>query len=90
MDYELKCCTITNLYVNILFRNRGIGTKLLKKCFEISDEIVEFYELDDMTDRYNKKNNIYIKNGFYYVNVENGYAVGPEMIKNCNLKLNNK
>ena len=43
-----------------------------------------------MTDRYNKKNNIYIKNGFYYVNVENGYAVGPEMIKNCNLKLNNK
>jgi hypothetical protein len=84
IDKDLKSCTITNILVEINKRNKGIGTILLKKCFEICDKKVKYYELDDMSCRWNKCNNIYKKFGFTYLYIENGVAIGPEMIKNCN------
>jgi GNAT superfamily N-acetyltransferase len=81
VDYKSKCCNITNLFVDVKIRKKGIGTMLINECFKICDKIVNYYELDDMTDRWNKKNNIYLKTGFKYIDMDNGYANGPEMIK---------
>ena len=78
VDNSEKTATITNFFTQL--HNQGIGSKLL--CQVISDckEInINLIELDDMTDRYRKSNNIYLKFGFKYVDV-----YGPEMILHLN------
>lgn len=60
-------------------RGQGFGTKLLNNAIkEIKEKfpLVTAIELDDMTDRYLKSDNIYCKFGFRYVDIEEG----PEMI----------
>jgi len=68
---------IQALYVVPEGRGRGRGTELLRKCFE--ETRCKKYHLDDMSDRFLQKDNIYIKNGFTYINDGE-----PEMIKFCN------
>jgi hypothetical protein len=76
---------ITSFYVYI--PNNGYGTILLQELIKDIKELyrnIKTIELDDMTDRFRKNNNIYIKNGFNYINVNNdadgNECVGPEMI----------
>jgi GNAT superfamily N-acetyltransferase len=80
LDYKNKEVTITSLFVDIEKRNKGIGTLLLQKCFDYCKNFKKFL-VDDMSDMYDKKSNIYLKNGFRYIDYENGHAQGPEMIK---------
>lgn len=65
---------IQSLYVDYDKRGKGIGSELMKNCFE--ETKCKIYYLDDMSDRFLKKDNIYIKHGFKYVNDGE-----PEMIK---------
>lgn len=71
-------CNIDYLYTYAEFRFGGYATKLLQilDLFCIRHNIDEI-RLDDDSDRFGMNNNIYLKNGFIYV--ENGH---PEMIKN--------
>lgn len=69
-------CTITSFIIKEEYRNNGYGTFLLKKIIRYClKNNIKKIELDDMSDNFNKENNIYIKNGFRYI--ENGF---PEMI----------
>lgn len=69
-------CTILSLHVDELYRNNGYGTFLLKEiikyCMENNIKIIK---LDDVSDNFNKKNNIYTKLNFKYIS--SGF---PEMI----------
>lgn len=70
---------IKGLHVHPQYRNQGYGSKLLKKVIEDARQNNIFLiELDDMSDHFAKSNNIYLKNGFRYENVNDG----PEMYLN--------
>lgn len=63
---------ITFLSVEPNYRNKGIGTKLLKWfMLQVSHFGVIHVELDDCTDNYRKPHNIYLKYGFEYYNNNN-------------------
>ena len=71
--------TICNLVVNKKFRGQGYGTRLLRIAMdEIKKKNIHVIKLDDMSDRFRKKNNIYVKHGFKYINDN-----GPDMICYC-------
>ena len=68
---------IDDLYVNYKNRKLGIGTfLLLNACYLNLDKTIS---LDDMSNNYNKKNNIYAKLGFKYVSPD----MDPEMKTTC-------
>lgn len=73
-------CTILSLDTDINHQNKGHATKLLIKIEEFcrKNKVVKII-LDDCTDNYRKPNNIYLKNGFNYI--EDGF---PEMTKYLN------
>jgi GNAT superfamily N-acetyltransferase len=57
------------------FQGQGLGDKILKYAIQDAKTYqTKHITLDDMSDNYRKKRNIYSKNGFYYLE-ENG----PEM-----------
>ncbi|AYV76408.1 MAG: acetyltransferase GNAT family protein [Terrestrivirus sp.] len=69
---------IHNLWVEEQFRNKKIGTHLLRKLvIKMFDMGIVHIELDDMSDNYRKVRNIYVKHGFKYK-----YETGPEMYGN--------
>ena len=50
------------------YRRKGMGDYLLKRVIRYAKENnIKKIELDDMTDRMFKKDNIYLKNGFVYL-----------------------
>jgi hypothetical protein len=71
-----KCCTINLININNKYQNLGYGTLILSKLIDYckNNKIINIL-LDDMSDRFNEKNNIYIKNGFKYLQKD-----FPEMI----------
>jgi GNAT superfamily N-acetyltransferase len=73
INYE---CTIVSLFIEKEYRNKGYGTQLLNyvKQYCINKGLKRI-KLDDMTDNFNMKNNIYLKFGFKYI--DDGQ---PEMI----------
>lgn len=77
INKKSRVCTIIDLYIDPEYRNRGYGTRLIKKviknCKKCNTTIRKIV-LDDMTD-INGVNNIYYKCGFQYDN----YKFGPEM-----------
>lgn len=75
-DAESDELGIIDLYVKGEYRNKGIGTKLIKKIilYTYTKYKVKIVKLDDMSDKYRKKNNIYLKLGFHYDEIW-----GPEM-----------
>jgi len=70
---------LTMIYVDPNFRHQGIGNNLLNIFINYCKiaNVKQIY-LDDMSDNYRIFNkNLYIKNGFNYIN-----NIGPEMILN--------
>jgi ribosomal protein S18 acetylase RimI-like enzyme len=70
---------IKSLHVHPQFRLQGYGSQLLKNAINDANiHCIFSIELDDMSDHFAKNNNIYLKNGFKYVNPSDG----PEMYLN--------
>ena len=69
-------CNINSLNINFNYQNKGYGSIILSNLIDycINNQINNI-TLDDMSDRFNQKNNIYLKFGFRYI--ENGF---PEMV----------
>lgn len=68
--------TITWFETNKIYRKKGLGDKLLKHVIEYArNNGISRILLDDMSDKAFKRNNIYLKNGFVYL--EDGH---PEMV----------
>jgi GNAT superfamily N-acetyltransferase len=62
-----KTLFISYLHIHKQFRNQKYGTKLLHYVSKYAYKKGIYYiELADMSDNYNKKNNIYIKFGLIY------------------------
>jgi len=61
-------CSINSLSINDKYQNQGYGSILLYNLIEYckKNEIKNII-LDDMSDRFNQKNNIYLKFGFRYI-----------------------
>lgn len=73
--YNSKYITIGSLYVDPFLRNKGIGSILLNQLIEYAKKTnTQKIILDDMSDNFRLRNNIYLKHGFQYVN-----EFGPEM-----------
>ena len=74
--YGSKTIMLGSLYVDPKLRNKGIGSILLNQLIQYAKKNqVKQIVLDDMTDNYRMPNNIYLKHGFRYVNID-----GPEML----------
>jgi GNAT superfamily N-acetyltransferase len=68
---------ITGLHTFEGYRGKGYATVLLNWLFdEVKSKGYKTINVDDFTDLFRKPNNIYLLNGFKYI--EEGY---PEMIK---------
>lgn len=77
MDDEDMSVSITSLYTFEGYRGKGYATVLLNWLFdEVKSKGYKTINVDDCTDLFRKPNNIYLVNGFKYI--EEGY---PEMIK---------
>ena len=63
-----KECNILSLSTQEEYRNKGHADNILKEIISYckNHNISSIY-VDDMSERFNKSNNIYIKNGFKYV-----------------------
>lgn len=65
--YEDRVMSLMSLSVPRPLRNRGVGTALLRGvalgCLRLG---LRRIDLDDMSDRFGQKNNIYVKFGFRY------------------------
>lgn len=69
---------IVSMYVQERHRNKGYGSKLLKKVISLCKKLnIKKIMVDDKTSRYRKKRNIYVNHEFKYSN--NKY--GPEMTR---------
>jgi GNAT superfamily N-acetyltransferase len=67
--YDNDIANLIYLYTNKNNRNKGYATKLLKKSIKILKNMnIKKIELDDMSDNNWSEHNIYIKNGFSYIN----------------------
>ena len=74
-----KIACINSLYIYKQYRNQGHGTNLIKEFIStVLKKGCSRIILDDMTDNFNKTNNIYVKLGFRYIDTERG----PEMFLN--------
>jgi GNAT superfamily N-acetyltransferase len=74
--YDNAVCHIGSLVTDQNYRNMGYATKLLEMIKQIClDSNIRTITLDDCSDNFNTKNNVYVKNGFSYV--DEGF---PEMI----------
>lgn len=77
VDMDYTTCFITGLSINPEYQNKGNGTKLLNFALNDLESLgAARVELDDMSDHYGAPNNIYIKCGFEYIDVDSG----PEMV----------
>jgi GNAT superfamily N-acetyltransferase len=66
----------TIMWLESVVKNHGYATELIQYCINLLKKRGEKWVLlDDMTTRYRKSHNVYIKLGFQYV--DDG---GPEMI----------
>ena len=64
---------ITNLFVPEEQRGCGLAVKALHEvCNEAYRLHIPFIKVDDMSDRYRQKNNIYLKAGFVYMDPTSG------------------
>ena len=76
MDDEAMSVSITSLYTFEGYSGKGYATVLLNRLFdEVKSKGYKTINVDDCTDLFRKPNNIYLVNGFKYI--EEGY---PEMI----------
>ena len=74
---EYMSVIITGLHTFEGYRDKGYATVLLNWLFdEVKSKGYKTINVDDFTDLFRKPNNIYLVNGFKYI--EEGY---PEMIK---------
>ncbi len=68
--------SIVYLHVDPEYRNQKIGTTILKYAMnDAKNSGIRVATLDDMSDNYRMNNNIYLQNGFNYLNDD-----GPEML----------
>lgn len=74
-NYYDKNITILN-FVSVE-QNKGYGSILLNYIMKFFNGIIKTIILDDMSDGYRTKHNIYLKFGFKYIHKD-----GPEMIYN--------
>lgn len=73
--YGSQHFVLGSLHVDPKLRNKGIGSILLNRLIEYAKKNnVDKIVLDDMTDNYRKRNNIYLKHEFRYLSNN-----GPEM-----------
>ena len=76
-DDEDMSVSIISLYTFEGYKGKGYATTLLNWLFdEVKSKGYKTVKVDDCTDLFRKPNNIYLVNGFKYI--EEGY---PEMIK---------
>ena len=76
--------TLLYLYVKPDYRNQNVGTNLMIEFFKFIRNHYPHREritikLDDVSDRYNKPDNIYKKFGFNYCEIDEEGPCGPEM-----------
>jgi len=61
-------CNIISLNVNERYQNKGYGSILLSNLIDhCKNNKITCIMLDDMSDRFNQKNNIYLNFGFNYI-----------------------
>jgi len=59
---------ITSLHTKKEYRKKGYATKLLKRAtWEAERNNIKYIELDDCSNYFHKRENIYLKHGFKYV-----------------------
>jgi GNAT superfamily N-acetyltransferase len=69
-------CNLNTLNIEKEYQNKGYGSILLNYLIKYCKENnINYITVDDMSDNFNKKNNIYVKFGFTYI--VKGF---PEMI----------
>jgi GNAT superfamily N-acetyltransferase len=79
IDIETKEMDIIELYVEEKYRGHKYGSMLIDHVIEKSKiNNILVINVDDMSDRYRQFDNIYLKNGFKYVDED-----GPEMVYLC-------
>lgn len=73
---KIKILHVIMIFINVECRGMGLGNELLNYFIDYSvKNNIHSIHLDDMSDRYRHKNNLYIKNKFKYID-----KIGPEMI----------
>jgi GNAT superfamily N-acetyltransferase len=77
IDVRVDADLMNIVFIEVFDRGQGVGTLLLDWAVEQARRSgVRRLALDDVSDRFGRHNNLYLKAGFRYV--EDGY---PEMIK---------
>jgi len=64
-------CIVLSIHTNVNYRNKGYATKLLneiKNYLIKNNSNINKITLDDCTDNFNTKDNLYLKFGFKYIN----------------------
>jgi ribosomal protein S18 acetylase RimI-like enzyme len=89
MEREVK---ILYIYVHPDHRGKKYGQNLIQEMTkDVIDKMknnhIDHFEihLDDMTDNFSKSNNIYLKMGFEYCEIDQDGPCGPEMYKKISL-----
>lgn len=85
---EEKMLRILYIFVEPEFRKNGFAIQLIEKLFEEIQKDMIFFRLDeieiyldDVSERYGKPNNIYLRFGFQYIYQDENGPSGPEMFK---------
>lgn len=86
LDFDTPEVILNYVYVDENLRGKGIAKTLMQLMMQhtysrMEKENVYQYEinLDDMSDHFGKPNNLYLKMGFEYCEMEDGVPSGPEM-----------
>jgi predicted GNAT family N-acyltransferase len=86
IDTESEEVNVGYIFVSEIHRGKKFGKQLIEKMIrhtykEMKRNHISRYEikLDDMSVRYGMKNNLYIKTGFSYCEIDEGRPCGPEM-----------
>lgn len=86
ISYEDREVQLLYIYVHPDHRGNKYGQQLIQEMFNDviekmkSENIYQFdIHLDDMTDNFGKSNNLYLKMGFEYCEMDEEGPCGPEM-----------
>lgn len=94
ISYEIREVQLLYIYVHPDHRGKKYGHFLMEQMTQDvidkmrNNNIDQFdIHLDDMTDNFGKSNNLYLKMGFEYCEVDDQGPCGPEMSKTIRCKI---
>lgn len=86
IDIDSQEVNVGYIFVSEIYRGKNFGKQLIEMMIrhtykEMKANHISRYEiqLDDMSVRYGMKNNLYIKTGFTYCDIDDRGPHGPEM-----------